>query len=219
MLALEKEFDPFGALRLAVGAIFLVVTLAAVVLAVTGIFPPALILVGTLWTLYGVVRFTIDHMAEPGADLVGGIIANGGVSRVADGHSEIETLVARGKYQDAAERWYQVAASEPAPAAAMLRRAELLAGPLQDPGTAAAELTLFRDAPRVPLRPAEDVAIGMTLGNIYEHRLHDPARAMFELRRLLDKYPSTRHVRLIRGALKALKTRRFGDAYAPTPTP
>ena len=58
----------------------------------------------------------------------------------------------------------------------------------------------------------------MALSNMYEHRLNEPARAMFELRRLLDKYPSTRHVRLIRGALNALKARRFGDAFAPTPT-
>ena len=219
MLALESEFDPFGALRLAVGAIFLVVTVAALVLWATGIFPPALIFVGTLWTLYGVARFVIDHVAEPGADLLGLVVGNGGVSQVADTHSEIETLAAQGKYQDAAERWYQVAATEEAPARAMLKRAELLAGPLKDPGTAAAELALFRDAPRRPLKPAEDLAIGLALGNIYEHRLNDPARAMYELRRLLDKYPASRHVRLIRSALQALKARRFGDATAPTPTP
>lgn len=218
MTAVDGEFDPMGLLRLVVGGIFLFVTAAAVVLAVTGIFPKGLLLVGTFWTLYGVVRWTTDHLLEPGTDFVGRLLGNGGFSRVPDGHSEIEALAASGKYQDAAERWYQVAATEDAPATAMLRRAELLAGPLQDPGTAAAELTLFRDAPRRPLRPAEDVAIGMALGNIYEHRLQDPARAMFELRRLLDKYPSTRHVRLIRGALNALKARRFGDAFAPTPT-
>ncbi|HET7040556.1 MAG TPA: hypothetical protein VFI13_00995 [Gemmatimonadales bacterium] len=218
MFAPEAEFDPFSVLRMAVGGIFLFVIAAAVVLAVTGIFPKALILVGTFWTLYGIVRFTTDRVAEPGAALVADLIGNGGSARPAAGHSEIETLAAQGKYRDAAERWYQVAATDEAPAAAMLRRAELLAGPLGDPGTAAAELTLFRDAPRRPLRPAEDLAIGLALGNIYEHRLHDAPRAMFELRRLLDKYPASRHVRLIRAALRDLKARRFGDAYAPTPT-
>lgn len=216
---MEPEFDPFQALRLALAVIFLFVTAVAVVLAVTGIFPKALILVGTFWTLYGVARYVTDRLAEPGANYFVGLLANGGLSQVADAHAEIETLAAQGKYQDAAERWYQVASTEDAPAAAMLRRAELLAGPLHDPGTAAAELTLFRDAPRRPLRPAEDVAIGLALGNIYEHRLNEPARAMFELRRLIDKYPATRHIRLIRGALNALKARRFGDAFAPTPTP
>jgi hypothetical protein len=215
----EPEFDPFSALRLALGVIFLVVTAAAVVLAVTKIFPPALLLVGTFWTLYGVARWVTDHLAEPGADLFVRLLGNGGLSVIADGHGEIDALAAKGRYQDAAERWFQVAATEEAPAQAMLRRAELLAGPLHDPGTAAAELTLFRDAPRRPLRPAEDVAIGLALGNIYEHRLADPSRAMYELRRLLDKYPASRHVRLIRNALNALKARRFGDAFAPTPTP
>jgi hypothetical protein len=143
------------------------------------------------------------------------LIGNGGTSRPADQHGEIATLTAQGRYQDAAERWYQVSATEDAPAFAMLRRAELLAGPLHDPGTAVAELTLFRDTQPRPLRPAEDVSIGLALVDIYEHRLNDAARAMFELRRLLDKYPTTRHVRLIRGALNDLKRRRFGDAFHP----
>jgi hypothetical protein len=219
MPAPDGEFDPIGLLRLVVGGIFLFATAVAVVLAWTGIFPPALVLVGTFWTLYGIVSWVTDHLSEPGAELLGQVLGNGGLARVPDGHAEIETLAAQGRYQDAAERWYQVAATEEAPAAAMLRRAELLAGPLHDPGSAASELTLFRDAPRRPLRPSEDVAIGLALGNIYEHRLDDPARAMYELRRLLDKYPATRHVRLIRNALNALKARRFGDAFAPTPTP
>ena len=106
-----------------------------------------------------------------------------------------------------------------APAQAMLKRAELLAGPLQDAGTAAAELTQYRDQPRVPLRPVEDVAIGMALVDIYEHRLADPAKAMFELRRLLDRYPGSRYGARIRTALNDLKERRFGDAFDPAPHP
>jgi hypothetical protein len=38
---------------------------------------------------------------------------------------------------------------------------------------------------------------------------------MFELRRLLDRYPASRHERRIRGTLADLKEHRFGDAYTP----
>jgi hypothetical protein len=219
MPQLEPEFDPMVVLRGAVKGIFLVFTLTAVLLWATGVFKPALAFVGVLWTLYGVARFVTDHVVDAGGDLLGRLISNGGLAVAPDSHGEIDTLVAHGRFSDAAERWRRVAATEPAPAQAMLRRAALLAGPLADPGTAAGELVQYRDAPRLPLHPEEDVAIGLALGDIYEHRLHDPAQAMYELRRLLDKYPTTRHVRMIRNALRALKAQRFGDALAPTPTP
>ena len=205
-------------LRGAIKGIFLVVTATALLLWVTGIFKPAIVMVGVLWTLYGVARFVSDDLVDAGGDLLGRLIGNGGLAVTTDSHGEIDTLAARGHYQDAAERWFRVAATENAPAQAMLRRAALLTGPLQDPGSAAAELTQYRDAPRLPLRPEEDVAIGLALSDIYEHRLQEPARAMYELRRLLDRYPTTRHVKLIRNALRALKQQRFGDAPAPTPT-
>ncbi len=143
------------------------------------------------------------------------MLGNGGSMLAPVQHAEIDALAARGRYADAAERWFRVATESEAPAGAMLRRAELLAGPLQDPGSAAAELTQFRDAPRRPLTAAEDVTIGLALVDIYEHRLQDPARAMFELRRLLDQYPGSRHVRRIRATLNDLKERRFGDAFDP----
>lgn len=216
---LQSNVDPMVVLRGAVKGIFLVVTVAALILWATGIFKPAIVLVGVFWTLYGVARFVTDDVVDAGGDLLGRLLGNGGLSVAADSHGEIDTLAAQGHYQDAAERWFQVAATEGAPAQAMLRRAALLTGPLQDPGAAAGELTQYRDAPRLPLAPEEDVAIGLALGDIYEHRLHDPARAMYELRRLLDKYPATRHVKLIRNALRALKQQRFGDPTAPTPTP
>lgn len=214
----EPEFDPMVVLRGAIRGIFLVVTAAAVFLWATGIFKPAIVLVGVFWTLYGVARFITDDVVDAGGDMIGRLIGNGGLATPPDSHGEIDTLAAQGHYQDAAERWFQVAATEHSPAQAMLRRAALLAGPLQDPGSAAAELTQYRDAPRLPLRPEEDVAIGLALSDIYEHRLQEPARAMYELRRLLDRYPTTRHVKLIRNALRALKQQRFGDTPAPTPT-
>ena len=219
MAASDDPTDPLSILRLALSALLLVGTGVALVLGLTGIEPRALLLAGGLWGLYGVVRAVVSGFLSPGADLLGRVLANGGSMRTPAGHSEIEALAAQGRYQDAAERWFRVAVDGEEPATAMLRRAELLAGPLGDAGSAAAELTQYRDAPRRPLRPAEDVAIGLALVDIYEQRLADPARAMFELRRLLDRYPQSRHVQRIRATLADLKERRFGDAFDPEPHP
>ena len=215
----DNYTDPLWILRLALSALLIFATVVALVLGLTGIEPRALVLAGGLWGAYGLVRAAVSGVLAPSAELVGDLLTNGGVDRIPDSHSEIQALAAQGRYQDAAERWWRVVVDGEAPAAAILRRAELLAGPLQDPGTAASELTLYRDAPRIPLRPAEDVGIGLALVDLYEHKLQQPAKAMYELRRLLDRYPQTRHVRLIRAALNDLKERRFGDAFDPDPDP
>jgi hypothetical protein len=219
MAAPTDQTDPLGILRLALGIIMLFATAAALALGLSGIEPRALILAGGLWSLYGVSRALVSGFLAPSTEWMGRILGNGGGMRVAPQHSEIDALAAQGRFADAAERWFRVAADSDAPAGAMLRRAELLAGPLQDPGSAAAELTQFRDGPRRPLTAAEDVTIGLALVDIYEHRLQEPSRAMFELRRLLDRYPQSRHVRRIRATLNELKERRFGDAFDPPSEP
>jgi hypothetical protein len=211
----DDSTDPLWILRLVLSGLLIFGTVVALVLGLTGIAPKALLLAGGLWGAYGVARAAVSGVLAPGTELVGELFANGGVDRIPSEHSEIQALAAQGRYQDASERWWRQVVDGEAPATAILKRAELLAGPLNEPGTAASELTLYRDAPRLPLTPAEDVGIGLALVDLYEHRLQDPARAMYELRRLLDRYPQTRHVRLIRAALNDLKERRFGDAFTP----
>lgn len=207
--------DPLRLLRFIIAALFIVATGAALVLGLTGVEPRALVLAGILWGFYGLARAMVNGFLAPATEWMGGLLMNGGGMLRRQGHSEIDALAARGHFQDAAERWFAVAATGDAPAEAMLNRAALLAGPLKDAGCAAAELTQYRDAPRLPLTAGEDVAIGLALVDIYEHRLAEPAKAMFELRRLLDRYPSSRHAARIRGTLADLKERRFGDAYTP----
>jgi hypothetical protein len=211
--------DPFSILRYAIGFIMVFGTVVALILGLTGIAPDAVYLAGGIWGLYGAVRLGMDYFLEPGTETVARLISNAGTQRVASQHGEIETLAVQGRYQEAAERWFRVAVDGDTPALAMLRRAELLAGPLAEPGTAAAELTNYRDAPRRPLKAAEDVAIGLALVDLYETKLQEPARAMFELRRLLDRYPSSGQVRRIRATLNDLKEHHFGDAFAPTSAP
>ena len=93
---------------------------------------------------------------------------------------------------------------------ATLRRAALLAGPLNQLGDGchrAGRSTL-------PSRcePRDDFRVGLALVELYEHDLRTPGRAMAELRRLIDRYPTAQGVRRLRVALAELKSERFADA-------
>jgi hypothetical protein len=57
----------------------------------------------------------------------------------------------------------------------------------------------------------EDIRVGLALAELWEHRLGEPGRAMRELRRLLDRYPSNRRMRQIRAELAELKARPFAS--------
>jgi hypothetical protein len=52
--------------------------------------------------------------------------------------------------------------------------------------------------------------VGLALVDLYEHDLGDPGRAMAELRRLIDHYPTASGARRLRVALSTLKSQRFG---------
>jgi hypothetical protein len=54
--------------------------------------------------------------------------------------------------------------------------------------------------------------VGLALVELYEHHLADPGRAMAELRRLIDRYPTAQDARRLRTALAELKAARYGSA-------
>lgn len=188
-------------------------TLVAVVLAVTGIAPRGWILAGAVWALYGLVSAVLNGVLEPGIDFVARMFTDAGLGGSPPGFSDIEALEARGEHAFAAERYRERAEREPrVRVAATARRAALLAGPLGDAHRAVAELLEVRRTRGGTLTPGEDILIGSTLAHFYEHRLHDPGKAMRELRRLLDRYPASAQTRYLRRSLAALRDARFDRA-------
>ena len=200
--------EPLGLVRLVVGTIALVWTLIALLLAVTGADPRALQLVGALWAIYGLTVGFLSGVLEPVIDGLFRLISNFGIVRVGGGYSAIETLVARGHLQAAADAYADRARNKSERVDATLRRAALLAGPLNQPETAAIELDNLRRAHA--LKPRDDFRVGLALVELYEHDLDDPGRAMAELRRLIDRYPTAQGARRLRVALAGLKSERFG---------
>ncbi|MGH7629285.1 MAG: hypothetical protein ACREOF_07825 [Gemmatimonadales bacterium] len=199
--------NPLRLVKIAVAAILLIASVFAVLAAASGVEPRALRIVGVCWAVYGFVVALLDDVLEPLVDGVARGLQNGGLRRAGGGYSAIEALVAGGHHAAAADAYLERAREERGQAEPALRRAALLAGPLMQPEAAAAELDALRGARA--LVPEDDVRVGLALADLWEHRLGEPGRAMGELRRLLDRYPSNRRSRRIRAELADLKARRF----------
>ena len=201
--------DPLRFLRIVIGTFLLAGTAIAILFAVTGVAPRALVLAGALWAIYGFATALITGVLEPVIDLAAQAFSSVGLSRVG-GYSAIETMVARGQYEAAAEAYRERAQGRREQVDATLRRAALLAGPLAMPSGAVAELRKLRQDMGRRLTAADDVRIGLALADLHEFSLKDPGWAMAELRRLIDLYPHSRRVRQMRSILAALKTEHFG---------
>jgi hypothetical protein len=200
--------EPFSLVRLAVGAVALLITVFAIILAIVTRDPRMLELVGALWAIYGLTVGFLSGVLEPLIDGFFALLANAGLMRVGAGYSAIETLAVRGHNDAAAEAYGERARNPAERVEATLRRAVLLGGPLAEPETAAIELDSLRSH---ALSKRDDFRVGLALVDLYEHRLRDPGRAMGELRRLIDRYPTAQGARRLRAALGALKAQRYGD--------
>jgi hypothetical protein len=201
--------NPLGLVRLVVGSIALIGTILVVILALVTRDPRTLELVGALWAVYGLTVGFLFGVLEPAIEGLFQLLGNVGLVRAGQGYSSIETLVARGHIAAAADAYAERARNHAERAEATLRRAALLAGPLQEPETAAVELDSLRT---VPLSKRDDFRVGLALVELYEHHLADPGRAMAELRRLIDRYPTAQDARRLRTALAELKAARYGSA-------
>jgi hypothetical protein len=204
--------EPFGLVRLAVGSVALLGTLVALILAVVTRDLRMLELVGALWAVYGLTLGFLSGVLEPVIDGFFRLMSNVGLKRAGAGYSAMETLVARGHFKAAAEAYAEAARNSAERVEATLRRAALLAGPLGQPETAAVELDSLR-ASRLSSR--DDFRVGLALIDLYEHQLQDPGRAMGELRRLIDRYPTAQAARRLRVALGELKAQRHSEAPSP----
>lgn len=194
--------EPLRLVRITAGVLLLFGTVVAVALALSGIAPRALLLVGLFWSIYGFIVGLTSGILEPAIEGVFHVLANVGLVRVGGGYSSIETLVVRGEIAAAAEAYRARAQNRADRVEATVRRAALLGGPLGQPETALVELEGLR---RERLPPADDLRIGVALVDLHDRRLGDPGRAMAELRRLIDRHPGDRSVRRLRHALAELK--------------
>lgn len=198
--------EPLRLVRLTAGGLLLFGTVVSIALAVSGVEPRALQLVGIFWALYGFIVGLTSGVLEPVIDGAARMLSDWGLTRSGGGYSAIETMVARGHLDAAADAYLERARNRRERVSATLRRAALLAGPMRHPETALVELENLR---RQALSPSDDLRVGLALVDLYDRRLGDPGRAMTELRRLIDRHPEDRGVRRLRESLAAMKAERF----------
>ncbi|HEX6105906.1 MAG TPA: hypothetical protein VFZ26_09995 [Gemmatimonadales bacterium] len=198
--------EPLRLVRLTAGVLLLFGTLVAIGLALSGIERRALQLVAVFWAIYGFVVGLTSGVLEPVIEGLAHALQNFGLVRAGGGYSAIETLVARGHLEAAAEAYRERARQPRERVEAAIRRAALLSGPMDQPETAVTELESLQ---RSALSPREDLRVGLALVDLYDRRLADPGRAMAALRRLIDRHPEDPGVRRLRHWLAALKAERF----------
>ena len=140
---------------MAVGVLLLLGTVVAVALALSGIAPRALQLVGMFWAIYGFIVGLTSGVLEPAIEGVARALSDLGLIRGGGGFSSIETLVVRGDFATAAEAYRERAQQPSQRVEATLRRAGLLGGPLRQPETALVEVESLRQGKLSPARTCE----------------------------------------------------------------
>ncbi len=117
------------------------------------------------------------------------------------GYSAIDTLVAQGRYQDAAVAYRREIAADPSDIEARSRLAQLLIDRLED-FTAAARY--LKEAREVTKDDHHKMGYSLRLVDLYRSRLDDRGKAMVELRRFIDTFPDSPHIAGVRRELSEL---------------
>ena len=121
-----------------------------------------------------------------------------------------QSLVMKGRVDDALTSFEAVIATEPELIAPRIKAAELYAREKKDPQRAA---ELFRDVLRSPMiTPGDNVYVTNRLVDLYIGPLNDPGRALVELRRLIETRPGTPAAEHARRSLAELKARMNVDS-------
>jgi len=127
-------------------------------------------------------------------------------------YSYQQALVMQGRLDDALESFEAVIAEQPESVDARLRAAELYA---RDKGNHARAAELFREVQRIEsVSTGESVLATNRLVDLYNGPLGEPGRAMVELRRLIERCPSTpaaAHARDVLGRMKAVRRDGVGS--------
>jgi hypothetical protein len=116
-----------------------------------------------------------------------------------------ESLAARGDVAGALESFEAVIQDSPDSALPRIRAAELYAKGSRDLKRAA---ELFRSVRDMPAASSRDVLYASSrLVDLYDGPLEDPGRALVELRRIIERFPSSPAASSARNALPVLKAR------------
>lgn len=180
---------------------------------VAGISIFALALEGffSIWTVLGgtAAGVAVFGTAIGVSQLVGGtwkrFAVDGASTPYKEQYSREQALVMQGRIDDALASFEAIIRSDAAATTARIRAAELYARAGNNSARAAA---LLRDVQRNESCSAgEQVYVAHRLVDLYTGPLNDPGRALVELRRLIERFPTHPAAAQAREALVVLKAR------------
>jgi hypothetical protein len=159
---------------------------------------------------WGLITTVALLLSRPGGAVAEFYFAPSGASTpYEEQFSQEQALVMQERVDEALASYEARIAAEPLTIPARIRAADLYAGLGKNPQRAA---ELFREVQRIPgLTSGDDHYVGNRLADLYTGPLGTPARALVELRRLLDRYPDSRVAPQLRQAIASLKARHVTD--------
>jgi hypothetical protein len=175
---------------------------------------PAIIAVPLAFVLTWACLLVISVLLiKPGADVAKFYLLPSGASTpYEEQYSREDALVMQNRVADALALYEERIAAAPLAAAPRIRAADLYAGVAANPVRAA---DLFREVQRIPgLASGQDLYVGNRLADLYIGPLATPARALVELRRLLERHPGSRLAPQLREAIAKLKAEYFPELRA-----
>jgi tetratricopeptide (TPR) repeat protein len=159
------------------------------------------------WVVFAMTVLLHRIVIESAGDAVGRILLPSGSSTpAAKPLSHIEAMEARGELARAAEAYKAEIASDPADVTSCERLALLALRRLHDHETA---LWAYREAERRADAPARKFGFGLLAAGVCRDQLKDPRRAVVELRRLVQRYPTAPRVGALKKEIEELKAALF----------
>jgi len=156
--------------------------------------------------LFGIMRGTLFN--KVGASVGAITVPSGGSTPSVAQHSNIEALVARGQYAQAAEAYRAVIAAEPADLVACEKLGQLASQELKDYPLA---IEAYREAERRHPEPKRRAGYALLVAGIYRDNLKDTGRTLVELRRILARYPDLPNAARLRAEIDELKAAHFEE--------
>ncbi len=149
------------------------------------------------------VAFLHSTALERGSRL---LIAKGSTTPYVPQHSNIQALVAKGAYREAAEAYRGEIAAHPEDLPACEQLAQLALRELKD-----WDLALFalREAEQRTSEPRRRVGFALLAANVYRDNLKDYGKTIVALRRVLARYPDLPNAAALRAEIEELKAMHF----------
>jgi len=162
------------------------------------------------WAVFA-VYLVLDRVFIQSAGRLAGkvLLPSGSSTPAAKGLSHIEAMEARGELAKAAEAYQAEIAADPADVTSCERLALLAQRRLHDYETA---VWAYREAERRAEAPARKFGFGLLAAGVLRDQVKDLRRAVVELRRLVQQYPTAPRVAALRKEIEELKAALFDEA-------